>query len=325
MKEGDCLNVEITIQNGADIQMPVVKDGIKLTWERKGTPGKLTFTVYKSDGLNFQEGNPVKLLVDGMPIFSGFVFQKKRDKNRSIDVVAYDQLRYLKNKDTVIDEGLKASDLLKRLATDFRLQTGNIADTEYVLETIVEENQTLFDIIQKTLDETMMHTKQLFILYDDVGKLTLQNVNTMKLDILIDEETGENFNYETSIDSQTYNKINLAYPNKDTGTLERFVVQDGENINRWGVLQYFEQIQTTTGAVQKAEALLKLYDMKTRKLSIQKAFGDVRVRAGSAVAVSLHLGDMVANQYMMVDKVTHIFESERHTMDLNLIGGAFIA
>lgn len=319
------MQVEITIQNGADIQTPAIKDGIKLTWERKGTPGKLTFTVFKSEGLNFQEGNPVRLLVDEKVIFYGFVFQKKRDKNRTIDVVAYDQLRYLKNKDTVLAEGLKASDLLKRLAADFRLQTGKIEDTGYVFETIVEENKTLFDIIQNTLSETVMHTKQLFILYDDVGKLTLQNVNSMKLDLLIDEETGENFNYETSIDSQTYNKINLAYPNKDTGTLQRFVVQDGESMNRWGVLQYFEQIQTPTGATQKAEALLKLYDAKTRKLSIQKAFGDVRVRAGSAVAVSLHLGDMVANQYMMVDKVTHTFEADHHTMDLNLIGGEFIA
>lgn len=319
------MQVEITIQNGPDIQIPAVKGGIKLTWERKGTPGKLTFTVFKSEGLHFQEGNPVRLLIDGKAIFHGFVFQKKRDKNRTIDVVAYDQLRYLKNKDTVIAEGLKASDLLKRLAADFRLQTGVIEDTGYVFETIVEENKTLFDIIQNTLSETVMHTKQLFILYDDVGKLTLQNVNSMKLDLLIDEETGENFNYETSIDNQTYNKINLAYPNKDTGTLQRFVVQDGESMNRWGVLQYFEQIQTTTGAVQKAEALLKLYDAKTRKLSIQKAFGDVRVRAGSAVAVSLHLGDMVANQYMMVEKVTHTFEADHHTMDLNLIGGEFIA
>ncbi len=318
------MHIEIVIQNGGAIQIPVTEDNIKLTWERKGTPGKLTFTVLKSDGLDFQEGNPVKLLVDGKPLFSGFVFQKKRDKNRKIDVVAYDQLRYLKNKDTVIDEGVKASALLKRLAKTFRLETGEIADTGYVLETIVEENQTLFDIIQKTLDETMMHTKQLFVLYDAVGKLTLQNINTMKLDFLIDAQSAENFRYETSIDSQTYNKINLAYPNKKTGTLERFVAQDGENINRWGVLQYFEQIQTTTGAPQKADTLLQLYDNKTRKLSVQKAFGDVRVRAGTTIAVSLHLGDMVVNQYMMVEKVTHIFSAEQHTMDLDLIGGTFI-
>ena len=55
---------------------------------------------------------------------------------------AYDQLRYLKNKDTITEEGLKASDLLKRLAADFRLNLGSVEDTGYTLETIVEEDST---------------------------------------------------------------------------------------------------------------------------------------------------------------------------------------
>ena len=56
-------------------------------------------------------------------------------------MTAYDQLRYLKNKDTITEEGLKASDLLKRIATDFRLNLGTVEDTGYTFETIVEENQ----------------------------------------------------------------------------------------------------------------------------------------------------------------------------------------
>lgn len=318
--------VELFIQHGSTIQYPVVEEGAKLTLERKGTPGKLEFTVVKCAGLNFQEGDPVKLTVDGTPMFYGFVFKKKkRDKGPTIDVVAFDQLRYLKNKDTLTEEGLKASDLLKRLATDFQLNLGDVEDTGYTIETIVEENQTLFDMIQNALDETLMNTKQLFVLYDDVGKLTLKNINSMKLDLLIDEETGENFSYESSIDDQTYNKIKLAYNNEETGKRELYVAQDGEKINQWGVLQYFEEIQTKTGASAKADALLKLYDQKTRRLTIQDAFGDVRVRAGSAVVVALNLGDIITNNFMVVNKVTHTFKDNEHRMELDLIGGEFIA
>ena len=290
--------VELFIQHGSTIQYPVVEEGAKLTLERKGTPGKLEFTVVKCAGLNFQEGDPVKLTVDGTPMFYGFVFKKKRDKGPTIDVVAFDQLRYLKNKDTLTEEGLKASDLLKRLATDFQLNLGDVEDTGYTIETIVEENQTLFDMIQNALDETLMNTKQLFVLYDDVGKLTLKNINSMKLDLLIDEETGKR---------------------------ELYVAQDGEKINQWGVLQYFEEIQTKTGASAKADALLKLYDQKTRRLTIQDAFGDVRVRAGSAVVVALNLGDIITNNFMVVNKVTHTFKDNEHRMELDLIGGEFIA
>ena len=242
-----------------------------------------------------------------------------------VSAVAYDQLRYLKNKDTITEEGLKASDLLKRIATDFRLNLGTVEDTGYTLETIVEENQTLFDMIQSALDETLMNTKQLYVLYDDAGKLTLKNINTMKLNLLIDEETGENFSYESSIDEQTYNKIKLAYNDEKTGKRELFIAQDGAKMNQWGVLQYFEEVQTKTGASAKADALLKLYDQKTRKLTIQNAFGDVRVRAGSAVVVALNLGDIVTNNYMVVNKVTHTFRGDEHMMELDLIGGEFIA
>ena len=317
--------VELFIQHNSTIQFPVVEEGARLTLERKETPGKLEFTVVKGPGLNFAEGDPVKLTVNGTAMFYGFVFKKKRDKDGTIDVVAYDQLRYLKNKDTITEEGLKASDLLKRIATDFRLNLGTVEDTGYTLETIVEENQTLFDMIQSALDETLMNTKQLYVLYDDAGKLTLKNINTMKLNLLIDEETGENFSYESSIDEQTYNKIKLAYNDEKTGKRELFIAQDGAKMNQWGVLQYFEEVQTKTGASAKADALLKLYDQKTRKLTIQNAFGDVRVRAGSAVVVALNLGDIVTNNYMVVNKVTHTFKGDEHMMALDLIGGEFIA
>ena len=317
--------VELFIQHNSTIQFPVVEEDARLTLERKGTPGKLEFTVVKGPGLNFAEGDPVKLTVNGTAMFYGFVFKKKRDKGGTIDVVAYDQLRYLKNKDTITEEGLKASDLLKRIATDFRLNLGTVEDTGYTLETIVEENQTLFDMIQSALDETLMNTKQLYVLYDDAGKLTLKNINTMKLNLLIDEETGENFSYESSIDEQTYNKIKLAYNDEKTGKRELFIAQDGAKMNQWGVLQYFEEVQTKTGASAEADALLKLYDQKTRKLTIQNAFGDVRVRAGSAVVVALNLGDIVTNNYMVVNKVTHTFRGDEHMMELDLIGGEFIA
>ena len=318
--------VELLLQNGAVIYYPAVEEGITLTWERKGVPGKLEFTVIEDELLNFQEGNPVKLTVNGTAMFYGFVFAKSRKANSpAVKVTAYDQLRYLKNKDTYTEEGLKASDFLKRIAADFCLNLGNVEDTRYTLETIVEEDTTLFDMLQNALDETLLNTGQLYCLYDDVGALTLKNINSMKLNLLIDSETGETFDYSSSIDEQTYNKIKLAYNNDQTGKREIYVAQDGERMNQWGVLQYYEEVQTATGAAAKADALLKQYDQKTRKLTIKNALGDVRVRAGSAVAVSLDLGDITANQYLMVEKATHNFKGDEHFMDLTLLGGEFIA
>ena len=319
------MGAEILIQHGSTIQYPAVVEGAKLTLERKGTPGKLTFTVVKDSKLNFQEGDPVKLTLDGTPMFYGFVFIKSRDKDGTIDVTAYDQLRYLKNKDTITEEGLKASDLLKRIATDFRLNLGTVEDTGYTMETVVDENQTLFDMIQNALDETLLNTGKLYVLYDDVGSLTLKDINSMKTNLLIDMEAAENFSYSSSIDDATYNKIKLAFNNEKTGKRELYVAQDGEKINQWGVLQYFEEIQTATGAAAKAEAMLAHYDRKTRKLTIKNAFARPDIRAGSAVMVSLNLGDIIANQYLMVEKVVFTFKEDETMMDLTLVGGEFVA
>lgn len=317
--------VEVLIENNGKFYLPAVEEGIVWETERKGAPGKLTFNVVNDGVLDFTEGNPVRLSVDGVKLFYGFVFTKKRSKDTMISVTAYDQLRYLKNKDTLVYEGKKASELITMLAADFRLQCGEIADTGYVVESAVEENQTLFDMIQNALDATLQATKKLYVLYDNLGALTLKNVEDMKLNLLIDETSSENLDYTSSIDEQTYNKIKLAYDNESTGKREIYAAQDGAHMNDWGVLQYFESLRTPIGAQAKAKSLLGLYNHKTRRLTVSGAFGDVRVRAGSSLVVKLALGDVSVQNYMVAERVKHTFRESLHTMDLTLIGGEFVA
>lgn len=316
------MNVELYIQNGENIYQPIVESGVNLEWERKSTPGKLTFSLKKDDIINFQEGNTVSLTVDGVRLFYGFVFQKQRNKKGIITVVAYDQLRYLKNKDTISYENLTATGLIKRIADDYRLECGELEDTGIKRESRYEDNQTLFDIIQNALDFTLEHRGVLYVLYDDFGKLSLKNIESMKLDLLIDSETGQNFDYTSSIDGSTYNRIKLQYDNEETGFRDTYIAQDSNRFNEWGILQYFEKINEEVNGKAKADALLLLYNQKTRNLTINDAFGDLRVRAGSSIAVSLDIGDIVINNsYMVVEKVTHKFKESFHTMDLNLRGG----
>ena len=52
------------------------------------------------------------------------------------------------------------------------------------------------------------------------------------------------------------------------------------------------------------------------------AIGDLRVRPGSRIIVSLELEDMKVEQMMMVWAVTHRFGESKHFMDLTLVGGA---
>ena len=319
------VNVELLIQHGNKVFSPIVQEGITWSTERKGCPGELQFKVVKDDIIEFQEGDAVRLKVNGSNVFYGFVFKKKRNKDHIITVTAYDQLRYFKNKDTYVYENKTASEFIQMIAKDFQLQTGTIENTGFKIASRIEENTSLFDMVQNALDLTLENKKQMYVLYDDFGKITLKSLDSMGLNLLIDEETGENFDYTSSIDDQTYNKIKLTYDNEDTGKREVYIAQHGENINQWGILQYFDTLQKGENGQAKADALLSLYNKKTRNLTISNAFGDIRVRAGSMIPVMLYLGDIKVENYMLVEKCKHEFKESQHLMNLTLRGGEFIA
>lgn len=326
------MNVELLVANesGSKVYQPAVEEGIEWTTQRAGTPGKLTFKVLKDDILDFTEGSAVRLKVDGNEVFYGFVFTKSRQKDQIITVTAYDQLRYLNNKDTKVYEGKTATQFIQMLAADYRLNVGDMEDTGYVIASRVEENSSLFDMIGNALDLTLTNTGNMFVLFDSFGKLTLKSLGKMRVGeggnyLMIDEETGENFDYKSSIDSQTYNKVKLTYDNEETGTREVYIAQSGENMNKWGILQYFDTLQKGENGQAKADALLKLYNKKTRNLKIQNAFGDNRVRAGSLIVVNLALGDMSVKNFMLVEKCIHTYKESEHWMTLTLRGGEFVA
>lgn len=317
------MNIELLIQ-GSKLYAPIVEEGIQWTTERVGSPSILKFTVIKDDEIAFQEGDAVRMKVDGQNVFYGFVFSKKRNKDHHIEVTAYDQLRYLKNKDTYVYENKTAAQVIKMIANDFNLNLGSIESTGFVIPSRVEDNQSLFDIIQNALDLELQNKGELFCLYDDFGKLTLQNIASRKLDILIDTTTGEDFDYTSTIDSQTYNKIKLTYDNDKTGAREVYIAQDSAKQNEWGILQFYEKLQEGENGSAKADALLKLYNMKTRNLKVNNFFGDVRCRAGVMVPVQLYLGDISVSNYLLVEKAVHTFKNDQHLMSLNLRGGSFV-
>lgn len=499
-------NMKLTIQHGNVIYEPPVEEGVQIEWERSGTPGKLTFTTIKVEGLAFQEGDPVRFYYDYKQVFAGYVFKKQRDKEHHIKVTCYDQIRYLKNKYTYVFENKTATQIVKSLCGDFKLQTGDMDNTAYVIPAIVEENKAALDIILDVLEETLLNTGKMYVLYDDCGNIRIRNTENMMSTTLIYEESAENFDYSSSIDDETYNNIVLYYdPNSNNsstsssgsggtssvtsdanrivemaksqlGTAENprgtnnikyntdyygsavsgsaypwccaFVwwvfkqcglsslFYDGEKtaycptavswfkkkgqwvtsgykpgdviffdyqgdgsadhvgivesvsgnkvtciegnyadevyrvtrvdhilgagrpaystttraassgatsgaitnntssgdgiqiftassqakIKEWGLLRYFEKVDTPSIGQNKADALLKLYNRKTRELKVTGAFGDISVRGGTLIPVKLYLGDIEANNFMLVEKVTHKFDKDHHTMDLTLEG-----
>ena len=315
--------MKLIIQHNNSVFSPPVKDGVKVEWERTGSPGKMTFTTIKVGGVNtpmaFSEGDRVWFYYDEKPVFAGYVFTKKRDREHHIEVTCYDQIRYLKNKFTYVFENKTATQIIQSLCKDLNLNTGSMDNTGYVIPSLAEENKAALDIVLGVLDDTLVNTGNMFTFYDDFGTLKLKNSANMVSNTLIMEDTAENFDYKSSIDDETYNSIVLYYKEDDT-KIELYSASSQSNIGKWGLLRYFEEVKNKTIAQNKANSLLKLYNRKTRELKVNKAFGDVTVRGGTLIPVKLNLGDIITNNYMLVHKVVHNFENDYYTMDLTLEG-----
>lgn len=319
------------LASGYELITPVVEDGVKWETSRQGSPGKLTFKVYKdkNGSLNFQEGDAVLLRYrhpgeDWVAVFNGYIFAKKHNKSGWIDVTAYDLLRYFKNKATYVYTRRRAADLVGMIANDYKLPIGTIEHTNYVIGERVEDDQSLFDIIQNALDQTLMSGKNMYVLFADGGKIHLRNIKNMKLDVVINKDSAEDFDYESSIDKETYNEIELYYDNDETNKREYYHAADETNIGNWGRLRLTESIKNPANAADRVKKMLELYNRKTRNLKVKGAFGDYRCRAGASVIVQLDLDDIKISNYMLIEKATHTFKANEYRMDLTLSDSEFM-
>ncbi|WNY26186.1 XkdQ/YqbQ family protein [Methanolapillus millepedarum] len=321
------VTIDLKIASGNKIYTPIVENNVEVHLEKRGAPGTLTFVCLNDGSAVFDLGSAVTLRINGVNMFYGFIFTKTSDKSNHVSVTAYNQLRYLKNKFTYVFEDKRADEILKMIADDYGLQTGVLANTEYMLPSYVCEGKTLFDIIETALDYTFDETGTEWVLYDDFGKMTLGNPGTMNYGLLINSETAEDFGYETTIEDM-YNDIFLAKIDKNKNVVETVQKTDAENVRKYGLLRYYENVTDETKTLQtRADALLEIYNRVTKNLSIADAVGDPRVIPGSLVYCSLQLEDsvLILNKALKVNTVTHKFTNESHKMDLILEGGEFTA
>lgn len=290
------------------------------TTNRTGSPGTFKFTLNKAGDISFLEGDTVRFSVDGQLQFYGWVFTKEKDRWGVIEVTCYDRLRYLKASASYAFYGQKAGDIIKQIAEDFQLPLGEIEDTKYALPSLIESEQSCLDIIGTAVQQTLLNTGKVYVFYDDGKGLALKEAKNMISNIVIGEKSQLlEYTYKTDIDEQTYNSIKLARPNESTGRADVFVAQDSANIAQWGLLQLYQTVDGDVNDAQvkaQAGASLEYYNRRMRTLSIS-SLGVLGLRAGQMILMNIPgLGDINLKQYVMLEKVSHTWGNNTHTMDI---------
>ncbi len=294
------------------------------TTNRTGSPGKFTFTLIKAGDISFVEGDAVRFIVDGQLVFYGWVFHKSKDRWGIIEVTCYDSIRYLKANASYHFYEQTAGQIVKQIAEDFQLPISNIEDTGYAIPALLEDDQSCLDIIEEAIQQTLLHTGKVFVLFDDGNGLCLRDVANMKTNVVLgDRSLVTNYKYETDIDKQTYNSIKLVRENEETGKADIVEVKNTETIGRWGLLRLYKTVDKESNTAQmweQAKTMLSYYNRRLRTLSVE-SLGVLGLRAGMLVLMKIQgLGDINLSQYMMIEKITHTFENDKHTMSIDTLG-----
>ena len=320
------MKTELIIANKSSGQMWEVSNStseITLETNRTGSPGTLKFTVIKAGDLSFFEGDVVRFSVDGKLQFYGWVFTKVKDRWGLIQVTCYDRLRYLKANASYAFYKQKACDIIRQIAEDLAIEVGDLADTGYAIPSLIEENQSCMDIVQSAVQQTLLNTGKVYVFYDNGSGLALQEAEQLKADVIIgDKSLLTDYSYKTDIDAQTYNYVKLSRPNEETGGADVYVAEDSANIAQWGLLQLYQTVDGSANAAQieeQAKTTLKYYNRRMRTLSVN-SLGVVGLRAGQMVLMKVPgLGDINLDQYVLLERVTHTYKNDSHTMTFDTL------
>lgn len=315
--------IKLDKKNGIEYNITSIVSKATITFKRTGSCGSLQLECVKGDPfsqkIDFENGDIIQLYIDDVGRFFGYIFKVENKHNEGkFTITVYDQIKYLLHNATYSFVNKKASDIIKLIAQEFKLRIGEIADTQFVIPKLLEDNKKLLDIIYESLYLTSDNGGGQFCLYDDFGYLTLKPLNAMKTEYVLSGSTHiSSVTYNKDIEN-SYNIIKLVRDNKDAGNRDAFQYQNTELINKWGMLQYFDVVDEGLNDAQIEQQLQAIYALKgkEKKTLAIKCIGEF-VRAGESIAILLE--DLEIQQYFVIDEVKHTFEGGNvHNMDITL-------
>lgn len=306
--------MKLTLSN-RDFGQTVPVERAVWTTSARGQAGMLEFS---HPGARAEEGGRVELSEDGEPLFCGYVFEARGDEGPFERVLAYDQLRYLMQRDTYVFTRSSAGAILRTIASERGLELGDVADTGHALS-LVAENKKLLDILSEALAQTQSVTGREYLLLDDGGRLCLRDASRCVLPFALKEGSGLlGYEFVRSIE-ETVTRVKLTQKNR--GRRSCYVAEDSEGMNRYGMLQRTGAAPASLGAAgASAQARSMLESLKgPRRSLILRAVGDSRARAGMRVYVELPREGIAG--YFRIERAVHELRGRNgHFMSLEIQG-----
>lgn len=253
-------------------------------------PGKFTFNIQEDKMIFLRNGDIITAKADGKAFFEGKIFTRKKKKNKTWQIIAYDNLRYLKNEDTLVFNASSASARFKTICQTQGLPFRILDNAGYNCAAAVMDQKTYFAMLEDSLEETRKGYGVRYGIRDNAGTLEFYNYNRMITKLVLgDQSLVTDYDYESSID-EAFNAVKVIRENEDKKTREVFTATHAGNIKKWGKLQMVEtasDADLNSSQLQKqANDLLRENNKETRTLSLE-AVGNISIQAGNSFILRL--------------------------------------
>lgn len=270
----------------------------------------------RTQAVKFSQGKSIEFSNLGVRLFRGVVFSTNVNDRGELDLTAYDENIYLtKSVESRKFTNVKASDIARRLCSDFGIPVSTISDTGYVIPKLICRDKTLHEILLMALTLTEKHAGKRYFIWNTDGKFSLVAAADTKSKWLL--ENGSNITgatYSQSIED-TITQVKVIGGKNDAIV----VTQKNAGLQKlYGITQIVEHMDeksTKSQVDQRAKELLKERGVIDDQASVD-ALGIDEVVTGSAIYVKESMTEIIGGYYVSGD--SHSYANGLHTMSLEL-------
>lgn len=194
--------------------------------------GRVEFDMMDIPTVNCRFGDTVTFILDGKVIFTGKLFEIKRDKDLYVrHYVFYDESYYLRNSISYpVPEKVLMSELVGNLLNKYEIGWSRLDSAGEMVDERKIDNQSILDVIQDIMKYISYMYQKMYVLRQNAGKVEFIDIECANIDgfqnsypLVIDFSNSENISqqtytyYEFFVADETNKKKS---PKKDGGKKE---------------------------------------------------------------------------------------------------------
>lgn len=294
-------------------------------------------------------GDIITFRWDKHKVFYGYVFKYSFKADKTISVVCYDKMRYLKNQDSIVWRTGTVADRFNDVCSRAGITHAVKNAPSHKVAAEICDGKSYFEMLQSAIQKTYQATNHMYFVASNYNTVELRRAPYKKLNIVVDTKTvATDFEYAVDIEN-TANVVRIVQKDskksksssatakgksskgkksksKSSSTKETpentsfsFADAKGRSVKQWGKLQIVENKKEKANHAQmmaQAKSLLKQKNMANKTLSLT-CKGNVNLVAGNAVTV--YIRDMGKKlKQCPILKAEHDFEPNDYKVTLSM-------